>query len=48
MNYIARFKDDKGMIHSRRYMASHAYHAHRKATAIAKSHGWRVESVGSV
>jgi hypothetical protein len=48
MSYIARYKDELGMIHTRRFYASHLTNAHRKASGIAKSHGWKIVSVGSL
>jgi len=45
MEVIARFVDELGNKHWRKYFAKHLTHANRKATGIAKSHKWKVESV---
>ena len=46
--FIARFKDDMGRHWKREYFAGHIYQANRKAQGIAKSHGWKVTSVGKI
>lgn len=48
MSYIARYRDELGMSHTRKFFASHVAHAHRKASGIAKSHGWKIVSVGRI
>jgi hypothetical protein len=48
MTYLARFKDSIGVLHMRRYTAKHTTHAYRKATAIAASNKWKLESLGTV
>lgn len=48
MEYVARFLDDLGNKHIRKYFANHVTHANRKASGIAKSHGWKVVSVGRI
>lgn len=48
MEYVARFVDSLGNKHWRKYFATHAMHANRKASGIAKSHGWKVLSVGKI
>lgn len=48
MEWIARFIDELGNKHWRKYFAGHITHAQRKAQGIAKSHGWKIESVGKV
>ena len=46
MEVIARFIDELGNKHWRKYFAKHLYEADRKASGIAKSHNWKVVSVG--
>ncbi len=48
MTYLARFRDPSGVVHTRRFFASHVYNANKKASGIAKSNGWKVVSVGRV
>lgn len=48
MEYIARFVDDLGNKHTRKYFASHVMQANRKASGIAKSNSWKIVSVGRV
>lgn len=48
MKYLARFHDDKGMLHKREFFASHDSNAHRKAQGIANSNNWKVLSVGKL
>jgi len=48
MSYIARYRDELGMIHTRKFFANHVTHAQRKAGGIAKSNKWKLTSLGSV
>lgn len=48
MQFIARYKDSQGAEQVRKFFAKHVTHAQRKAQGIAKSHGWKIESVGMV
>ena len=47
-SYIARFTDELGNKHTRKFFARHIYEANRKTQGIAKSNGWRVVGCGVV